>query len=161
MTLEELESIALANNPTVVQAAMRVWAARAKCYQVGLKPNPTIAYAGDEMGDEGRGGMQGAKIGQEIVTGGKLQARMATASREVEQAEQAFQAQRYRVLERRAGRVVRRLGRAAGGRNERTTRRDRQPRREGGRGAAVGQGGQPHRRLAGEDRGRLGQAATQ
>lgn len=98
LTLEELESIALANNPTVVQAAMRVRAARAKCLQVGLKPNPTLSYAGDEMGDEGRGGMQGARIGQEIVTGGKLQARVATASREVEQAEQAFQAQRYRVL---------------------------------------------------------------
>ena len=98
LTLETLESIALANNPTVVQAAMRVRAARAKCLQVGLKPNPTLSYAGDEMGDEGRGGMQGARIGQEILTGGKLQARMATVAREVEQAEQAFQAQRQRVL---------------------------------------------------------------
>ena len=98
MNLAELETIALGNNPTLVQAAMRVRAAQGKLLQAGLYPNPTIGYLGDEIGNEGRAGFQGARLGQEIVTGGKLQARSAVAAREIEQAEFAFQSQRLRVL---------------------------------------------------------------
>jgi cobalt-zinc-cadmium efflux system outer membrane protein len=50
------------------------------------------------MGNEGRAGQQGGFIGQEIVTAGKLQLNRAVASREVQQAEYAWQAQRLRVL---------------------------------------------------------------
>jgi cobalt-zinc-cadmium efflux system outer membrane protein len=98
ISLAELETVALGNNPTLVQAAMQVRVARGKCIQAGLYPNPTIAYSGDEIGDEGRGGQQGAAFGQEIVTAGKLRFRSAVAAREIEQAEHAWLAQRGRVL---------------------------------------------------------------
>ena len=98
MTLAELESIALANNPTLIQADARVRAARAKCLQVGLYPNPTIGYLGEDMGSEGRAGKQGAFAGQEIVTAGKLGRRRAVVAHEVRQAEHARQAQYRRVL---------------------------------------------------------------
>jgi len=98
MTLAELEEIALTNNPTLVQAGMRVQAAQGKCLQVGLYPNPVVGYEGDEMGIEGSAGQQGVFVGQEIVTGGKLGLRSAVAAHEIVQAEHAWQAQRVRVL---------------------------------------------------------------
>jgi len=97
-TLAEFEAIALANNPTLVQAAMHVRAAQGKCIQAGLYPNPTIAYSGEEIGEDGKAGFQGAAFGQEIVTAHKLRYRSAVFAQEIEQAEQAWQAQRGRVL---------------------------------------------------------------
>ncbi len=98
MMLEELESIALGNNPTLVQAAMRVRAARAKAYQASLYPNPVIGYQGDEMGDTGTAGQQGGFVRQEIVTAGKLRLRSTVAAHEAQQAQRAWEVQRWRVL---------------------------------------------------------------
>lgn len=98
VTLPELEGLALANNPTLVQAAMRIEAARGKCLQAGLYPNPTVGYQGEEIGAEGSAGQQGAFFAQEIVTAGKLGLRSAVAAWGVEQAEHAWHAQRRRVL---------------------------------------------------------------
>jgi len=90
--------MAEACNPTLAQAAARVQAARGQYLQVGLYPNPVIGYLGSEIGNEGRAGQQGGFIGQEVVTAGKLQLNRAVASREIQQAEYAWQAQRFRVL---------------------------------------------------------------
>ncbi|OHB81668.1 MAG: hypothetical protein A2V98_07005 [Planctomycetes bacterium RBG_16_64_12] len=98
MTLVELESMALANNPTLVQAAMRVRAARDKCLQVGLYPNPVVGYSGAEIGNDGSAGQQGAFLSQQVVTAGKLQLNRAVVWQEVEQAQHAWEAQRRRVL---------------------------------------------------------------
>lgn len=98
LTLEQLEEVALRHNPTIVQAAMRVRAARAQWVQTGLPPNPTIGYSGEEIGADGRAGQQGAFVSQEIVTGGKLRLNRAVASHETQQAQDAWEAQRHRVL---------------------------------------------------------------
>jgi len=98
MTLAELEEIALANNPTLVQAAMRVRAAEGKCLQAGLYPNPVVGYQAEEMGIGGSAGQHGVFVGQELVTGGKLGLRTAVAGHAVAQAEHAWQAQYARVL---------------------------------------------------------------
>ena len=97
-TLAELEQTALANNPTLVQAAARIRAAEGKCLQAGYYPNPTIGYRGEEIGVEGSVGQQGAFVGQEIVTAGKLRLRSAVAASEVARAEFAWQVQRARVV---------------------------------------------------------------
>ncbi|HUT11280.1 MAG TPA: TolC family protein [Thermoguttaceae bacterium] len=98
MPLAELEEIALANNPTLVQAAMRVQAAQGKRLQAGLYPNPVIGYQAEEMGIGGSAGQHGVFFAQELVTGGKLGLRTAAAGHEVTQAEHAWQAQHARVL---------------------------------------------------------------
>ena len=98
MTLAELEEMAIRCNPTVAQAAHRVEAARGRCVQVGLYPNPVAGYIGSEIGNEGQGGQQGGFVGQEIVTAGKLRLNQNVAMQEVRQAEWAWQAQRQRVL---------------------------------------------------------------
>ena len=72
LTLETLEGLALANNPALAKAEAQVRAIRGKWLQSGLYPNPVLGYSGDEMGDSGTAGKQGAFVTQEIVTAGKL-----------------------------------------------------------------------------------------
>jgi outer membrane protein TolC len=97
-SLAQLEQIALERNPTLCQAAMRINAARGQNQQVGLYPNPVAGYFSEEMGSGGTAGKQGAFVSQEFVTAGKLKLNRAVASQEVQQAQWAWQSQRYRVL---------------------------------------------------------------
>jgi cobalt-zinc-cadmium efflux system outer membrane protein len=97
-TLQDLESIALANNPTLVQAGAQVQAARGAWIQAGLYPNPRIAFEGSEIGNEGNAGQLGASVAQEIVTKGKLQLDRAVVSREIAQLQWQYDSQRLRVL---------------------------------------------------------------
>ena len=98
LTLADLENIALANNPTLVQASARIQAAEGRWLQGGLRPNPIVGYQATEVGNEGRGGQQGAFYSQEFVRGGKLDLNRTVASREIAQAQQQMAAQRLRVL---------------------------------------------------------------
>jgi outer membrane protein, heavy metal efflux system len=98
MSLAEWESLAERNNPTLAQAAARVQAAQAECVQVGLYPNPRIAYQATEINDEHQAGQQGGFVGQEIVTNGKLKRNRELAEQAVRQLEWAWAAQRGRVV---------------------------------------------------------------
>jgi len=72
-SLKALEEVAMSSNPTLVQAAAQVRAARGGAYQAGLFPNPVIGYTSDQLGVNGTAGeFQGGFVSQEIVTGGKL-----------------------------------------------------------------------------------------
>ncbi len=98
LTLAELEQIALANNPTLAQAAQRAQALRGKYLQVGLPPNPVLGYVGEDFGDKGTIGQQGAFVRHQWITGGKLRLNRAVAGHEVRQAEYVWEIQRWRVL---------------------------------------------------------------
>jgi cobalt-zinc-cadmium efflux system outer membrane protein len=98
LTVNELVEIALANNPTLVQAVADVEAARGKWLQVGLYPNPSIAYLGNQIGDQGTAGQQGAYVEQEFVRGRKLPLNRAVADREISIAQRQLDAQRMRVV---------------------------------------------------------------
>ena len=98
LTLAAAESLAMAANPTLAEAAARVRAARGEQYQVGLPPNPIYGYTASEMGDDGRAGQQGLLVGQEFIRGNKLGLNRAVAGREAERLEQVFAAQQQRVL---------------------------------------------------------------
>jgi cobalt-zinc-cadmium efflux system outer membrane protein len=98
MTLDELQQIALANNPTIGQAVARIRALQGKQVQAGLYPNPILGYIGDEMGNECTAGQQGGFLKQEVVTNGKRGLSRATIGHEVAQAEYALQIQRWRVM---------------------------------------------------------------
>ena len=45
---EDLERMALENNPTLKQAEARIRAVEGKLKQAGIYPNPSIGYTGDE-----------------------------------------------------------------------------------------------------------------
>ena len=98
LTLTDLEQMAVEHNPTLTQAAAQVEAAQGRALQAGLRPNPTIGYEGDEIGNSGTAGQQGAFIDQVIVTGGKLRLTREKFRQEVSAMEAQALAQQYRVL---------------------------------------------------------------
>jgi cobalt-zinc-cadmium efflux system outer membrane protein len=109
LTLDQLESIALSSNPTLVQAQAQVDASLAKSLQAGLLPNPTAGYVSEQMGAGGAPGLNGARtlgpgetqggfVEQEIMRGGKLRLSRAKYRQEAVQAEMQVQAQRMRVV---------------------------------------------------------------
>jgi cobalt-zinc-cadmium efflux system outer membrane protein len=98
LTLEAAETLALGYHPAMREAAAQVRAAQGNWVQVGLRPNPTIGYAGDEMGAGGTAGKQGAFIGQEFVTAGKLDLNRLVALREQQAAEQRLSRTQLKVV---------------------------------------------------------------
>jgi cobalt-zinc-cadmium efflux system outer membrane protein len=97
LTIERLEQMAAANNPTLAQAARRVQALEGEQIQVGLYPNPVIGYQSEEMGENGQGGQHGMYLRQEVVTSGKLRLNRAVVSQEVQQARWEYEMQQWRV----------------------------------------------------------------
>jgi cobalt-zinc-cadmium efflux system outer membrane protein len=98
VSLAELEQLALANNPTLVVASANVRAARGRQIQGSLRPNPTIGYMAQDIGEEDSAGQHGGFVSQEFVTGRKLRLNRAIGSREVEERQLLFDAQQQRVL---------------------------------------------------------------
>ena len=100
LTLEELERMALANNPTLKQASAAIAAAAGRAKQAGLYPNPTVSAVGSEIsrGPVIRGGEIGGGFQQRIVMGSKLGLSRQAGEQERLAAEQTFQGQQQRVL---------------------------------------------------------------
>ena len=99
ITIEELQEMALHNNPTLAQAAANVSAAEGRTKQAGLYPNPTVGYQGEEIrGGSFRGGEQGFFVQQDIVMGGKLGLNRKIVEQEKKQAATEADEQKLRVL---------------------------------------------------------------
>jgi outer membrane protein, heavy metal efflux system len=100
ITLEQLEHLALQNNPTVSAAAAGIDAARGRTRQAGAFPNPVVGYSGEEIktGDLDRRGEHGFFVEQTIPLGGKLRLSRSVFGRTIEQAEAVRDLQRLRIL---------------------------------------------------------------
>lgn len=98
LTLQELENMALAANPSVARAQALVQAARGNWVQVGLRPNPVVGYEGQQLASGGRAEQHGVYAQQEFVRGGKLTLNRQVAAQEWAQAERDLAAQQQRVL---------------------------------------------------------------
>lgn len=96
--LSDLEALALSNSPSLSVYRARVEALQGERVQVGLPPNPVAGYVGSQIGDQGTAGQQGAYVGQEFVTGGKLRLNQAVASQDIRVMEQEYAIARYRVI---------------------------------------------------------------
>src|ERR1700682_82800 len=98
ITLEELQQIALQNNPTFAQRAANIRAAEGRKKQSGLYPNPTIGYQGEQIrGGSFHGGEQGFFVQQDIVLGGKLGLNRKIFDQELKQAQTEAEEQKLRV----------------------------------------------------------------
>ncbi len=98
VTLEQVEKMAAETNPTLRQAEIEIRAAKARQQQVGLYPNPSVGYTGDEIrGGSVGGGKQGFFVQQTIVTAGKLSKSREVFGAESKLAEIEAQEQRTRV----------------------------------------------------------------
>jgi outer membrane protein TolC len=99
ITLEELQQMALLNNPTFKQSAANIQAAEGRKKQSGLYPNPTVGYQGEQMrGGSFHGGEQGFFIQQDIVLGAKLGLNRKIFDQELKQAETEGEEQKLRVV---------------------------------------------------------------
>ncbi len=96
--LEDLEQIALINNPSLGRAGALVSSARGNWVQVGLPPNPAWGYLGQQLGSGNKASQHAMLIDGEIITGGKLRWNRAVAEQEILRAEQNWFAQQQRVL---------------------------------------------------------------
>ena len=96
--LGDLESLALGNNPAIVAAQANLNAAHGNWLQVGLKPNPVVGYIGDDIGNNGSAGAQGAFIRQEFVRGQKLELNRQVAAAQVARAEAGWDEASTRVM---------------------------------------------------------------
>jgi cobalt-zinc-cadmium efflux system outer membrane protein len=98
ITLEELQQMALQNNPTFEQSAANIKAAEGRKKQSGLYPNPTVGYQGEQIrGGSFHGGEQGFFVQQDIVLGGKLGLNRKIFDQELKQAETEAEEQKLRV----------------------------------------------------------------
>ncbi len=99
ITLEELQQMALQNNPTFAQSAANIQAAEGRKKQSGLYPNPTVGYQGEQIrGGSFHGGEQGFFVQQDIVMGGKLGLNRKIFDQELKQAETEADEQKMRVV---------------------------------------------------------------
>lgn len=98
LSLQQVEQLALENNPTLRQAAWLVESARGRWLQVGLYPNPVGGYTSSEIGNDGAAGQQGAFIGQTFVTANKLGWNRRIAARDIDRFSWQAEMQRLRVL---------------------------------------------------------------
>jgi cobalt-zinc-cadmium efflux system outer membrane protein len=100
LRLEDLERMALQNNPTIGQAEAAVRAAEGRRVQAGLMPNPIIGYLGEEL--SARAFDQKSEhyvfAEQEVPLGGKLKKSRDVFARERAQAQAEAAAQKQRVL---------------------------------------------------------------
>jgi cobalt-zinc-cadmium efflux system outer membrane protein len=73
MALADFETLADANNPTLKQANAFVRRSQEQARQVGLYPNPSVGFQGEQIrGGSYGGGEQGGFVQQTVVLGGKL-----------------------------------------------------------------------------------------
>jgi cobalt-zinc-cadmium efflux system outer membrane protein len=96
--LADLESMALAGNPSIARAGALVEAARGNWLQAGLKPNPSAGFEGQQLGSGGLAEQYGVFVEQEFVRGGKLRLNREVAAQEVARAQHRLAAQQQRVL---------------------------------------------------------------
>jgi cobalt-zinc-cadmium efflux system outer membrane protein len=85
LTLEELETLAIQNNPTLAQA------------QAGLYPNPQVGYLNGTASDPRVKQSNGIFLSQEFVTAKKLDLDQAAAAQEIKKTEWDREAQCMRV----------------------------------------------------------------
>ncbi len=99
LTLQDLEVMAMGNNPTLVQANAQLQGEQGAAYQAGLPFNPVVGYTSEQIGVNGTAGeTQGGFVSQEIVTGGKLRLSRAKYAQRAQIAATNAQAQQQRVL---------------------------------------------------------------
>jgi len=99
VSLADLESMALSNNPTLRQAQAQVDAARGAALQAGLSPNPHAGYVAEQIGVNGTAGeLHGGFISQEFVRGDKLGLSRQKYCQRAQIAETNLSAQQQRIL---------------------------------------------------------------
>jgi len=97
VSLATLESWALTRNPAIRQASASAYKAMGYRDQVGLAPNPTIGFFGEQIGDAGTD-QYGAFFSQDFILGDKLRLNENVLSHSVQAQLWEVESQRRRVI---------------------------------------------------------------
>ena len=98
MKLQDLESLALKSNPTLLQAQAVARTSASLARQAGMWPNPAVGYQGEQIrGGSFHGGEQGGFVQQNIVLGGKLHLRQQVYEQQHKVDETGIEEQRLNV----------------------------------------------------------------
>lgn len=97
LTLEQAVQIALSHHPSLSEQRASIDRARGLRWDATRKPNPQFGYMGSEIGDDGRGGLQGFYFSREYITANKLGLNDQVGGWEVETENWRWQVQRLRV----------------------------------------------------------------
>ena len=97
MNFAEMESIALANNPTLRGLAAITQKAVGYRTQVGLRANPLVGYQGTQLDDKGTD-QHTAFVEQEFVTAGKLELNRRVLNEAVQAQLLELETQRLRII---------------------------------------------------------------
>lgn len=94
VSLQWIESLAIASHPAIAEARARVESTRGQYIQAGLPFNPVLQYQSDEVGNEGASGLHSLGLSQQIVTANKLSIAQQVQAQEIQK-----QSARLRVAE--------------------------------------------------------------
>lgn len=97
LTLAEIESLALSNNPTIQELVATTQKAAGFRTQVSLQANPTVGYQAVQLADQGTD-QHTAYISQTIVTADKLQLNRRVINEAMRAQLLQLEAQKYRVV---------------------------------------------------------------
>ena len=96
LTLGAMESIALANNPTIAELVATTQKAAGFKTQVGLRANPTIGYQANQLADRGTD-QHTVFISQTIITADKLALNRNVLNEALRAQLMQLEAQKYRI----------------------------------------------------------------
>ncbi len=96
LTLEAIESMALANNPTIAELVATTQKAAGFKTQVGLRANPVLGYNAAQLADQGTD-QHTVFISQTIITGDKLALNRAVLNEALRAQLMQLEAQKYRI----------------------------------------------------------------
>ena len=96
LTLEAIESIALANNPTIAELVATTQKAAGFKTQVGLRANPSIGYQATQLADRGTD-QHTVFISQTIITADKLALNRNVLNEALRAQLMQLEAQKYRI----------------------------------------------------------------
>jgi cobalt-zinc-cadmium efflux system outer membrane protein len=97
ISLMTLEQWALASNPAIQQASASAYKAMGFCNQVGMLPNPTVGFFGEQIADA-QTDQYGAFVNQNFILGDKLRLNQNVLSHGVQAQLWEVEAQRRRVI---------------------------------------------------------------
>jgi cobalt-zinc-cadmium efflux system outer membrane protein len=98
LAMGDLESLALAYHPALARLAAQSDAVQGRAFQAGLRPNPSVGYTADEIGEDGTAGLHGIFAEQKWVAGGKLVSRRDAMLRQADVVDARLAATRQRVV---------------------------------------------------------------
>ena len=100
ITLESIESTALASHPAIREQRSRIEATRGQYTQAGLPFNPVFQYQSEEIGNEDSSGLHSATLSQQIVTANKLGIAQQVQAREIKKQQAQLRIAELTVLAR-------------------------------------------------------------